>query len=93
MTDYRIDDLARAAGMTTRNVRAYQGLGLLPSPRREGRIAVYTDVHIDRLKLVGSMLERGYGTAQIAELVAAWEQGRSLGDVLGVHQASVSPSG
>ena len=32
MAEYRIDDLARAAGTTARNVRAYQERGLLPPP-------------------------------------------------------------
>ena len=31
MAEYRIDDLARAAGTTVRNVRAYQDRGLLPA--------------------------------------------------------------
>jgi len=91
MAEYRIDDLARAAGMTTRNVRAYQGLGLLPSPRRVGRIAIYTDVHLARLRLIGSLLERGYTSAQISELIGAWEQGRDLTDVLGIEEALVTP--
>ena len=48
MADYRIDDLARAAGTTVRNVRAYQERGLLPPPRREGRVALYGDAHLAR---------------------------------------------
>ncbi len=91
MTDYRIDDLAQAAGMTTRNVRAYQGLGLLPPPRREGRVAWYSDVHLARLRLLGNLLEKGYTSAQIAELIGAWEQGRDLSDVLGIEEALNTP--
>ena len=45
--EYRIDDLARVAGTTTRNVRGYQDRGLLPRPVRRGRIAIYTDLHLD----------------------------------------------
>lgn len=33
MTEYRIDELARLAGSTVRNIRAYQDRGLLPPPR------------------------------------------------------------
>ena len=91
MTDYRIDDLARAAGTTTRNVRAYQDRGLLPPPRRQGRVGVYDDGHLARLRLIGSMLNRGYATAQIAELITAWEQSKDITDVLGVEQAVTSP--
>jgi len=91
MTDYRIDDLARAAGTTTRNVRAYQDRGLLPPPRREGRVGLYDDGHLARLRLIASMLNRGYNTAQIAELISAWEQSKDITDVLGVEQAVTSP--
>src|SRR5947209_5281538 len=56
---YRVDDLARAAGTTVRNVRAYQERGLLDPPRREGRVAYFDDSHLARLKLITSMLDRG----------------------------------
>ncbi|SFS64265.1 MerR family transcriptional regulator [Saccharopolyspora flava] len=87
MVDYRIDDLARAAGTTVRNVRVYQDRDLLPPPRKEGRTAIYSDAHLTRLKLIISMLERGYAFAQIKEMLGAWESGRSLGDVLGLEEA------
>jgi len=54
--EYRIDDLARAAGTTTRNVRVYRDRGLLPPPLRIGRIAIYNDTHLTRLRLITSML-------------------------------------
>jgi len=91
VSEYRIDDLARAAGMTTRNVRAYQDRGLLPSPRRSGRIAIYDDGHLARLRLIGSMLERGYTTAHIAEMLHAWESGRDLAAVMGLEETLGSP--
>jgi DNA-binding transcriptional MerR regulator len=91
MTDYRIDDLAQAAGTNTRNVRAYQDRGLLPPPRRSGRIGLYDDGHLARLRLIASMLTRGYNTAQIAELITAWEQSKDITDVLGVEQAVTNP--
>lgn len=86
MADYRIDDLAGAAGTTARNVRVYQDRGLLPPPRREGRAAVYSDAHLVRLRVIINMLERGYAFAQIREMITAWESGRSLGDVLGLEE-------
>jgi DNA-binding transcriptional MerR regulator len=93
MAEYRIDDLARAAGMTTRNVRAYQDRGLLPPPRRAGRVALYDDSHLARLKLIGSMLGRGYTAAHITEMLTAWEHGKDLADVLGVEEALGRPWG
>ncbi|MFC4947889.1 MerR family transcriptional regulator [Pseudonocardia sp. GCM10023141] len=91
MSEYRIDELARLAGTTTRNVRAYQERGLLPPPRRAGRVGIYTEIHLARLRLITSLHERGYTSAQIAELIAGWEQGRNLADVLGLETALNSP--
>ncbi len=91
MAEYRIDDLARAAGMTTRNVRAYQERGLLPPPRRSGRVGLYDSAHLARLKLIASMLERGYTSAHIAEMLSAWQGGKNLADVLGVEEELIGP--
>ncbi|HEY2205337.1 MAG TPA: MerR family transcriptional regulator [Pseudonocardia sp.] len=91
MVEYRIDELARAAGTTARNVRAYQERGLLPPPRRSGRVGLYAEAHLARLRLITSLHERGYTTAQIAELVEGWQQGRDLAEVLGLEQALNSP--
>jgi len=91
MAEYRIDELARYAGTTSRNVRAYQERGLLPPPRKKGRVGIYTETHLARLRLITSLHERGYTSAQIAELIAGWEQGRNLGEVLGLEEALNSP--
>lgn len=89
--EYRIDDLARLAGTTVRNVRSYQDRGLLPVPRRKGRIALYSEAHLARLRLISQMLERGYSLANIRELVDAWETGQDVGDLLGLEAALAGP--
>jgi DNA-binding transcriptional MerR regulator len=91
MTDHRIDDLARLAGTTVRNVRAYQDRGLLPPPRRDGRVGLYSESHLARLRLIGQLLDRGYTLANIAELLDAWERGRDLQTVLGLEDVVSSP--
>ncbi|MQA96292.1 MAG: MerR family transcriptional regulator [Streptosporangiales bacterium] len=91
MAEYRIDELAQAGGATVRNIRVYQDRGLLPPPRREGRVGIYTDVHLARLRLIGSLLERGFTMAHISELLTAWEHGRDLSHVLGLESALVGP--
>jgi DNA-binding transcriptional MerR regulator len=85
--EYRIDDLARLAGTTTRNVRVYRDRGLLHPPLRIGRIALFNDTHLTRLRLITSMLDRGYTLAHVDEMLRAWEQGKSIGDVLGLETA------
>ncbi|HEU0189714.1 MAG TPA: MerR family transcriptional regulator [Mycobacterium sp.] len=85
--EYRIDDLARLAGTTTRNLRVYRDRGLLPPPLRVGRIALFNDTHLTRLRLITSMLDRGYTIAHVKEMLGAWQEGKNLGDVLGLENA------
>lgn len=89
--EYRVADLARAAGTTVRNVRVYQDRGLLPPPRRQGRIGLYNDAHLSRLRLIGRLLARGYTFATIRELFGAWNEGRDLADTLGLREALTAP--
>lgn len=85
--EYRIEELARLAGTTTRNIRVYRDRGLLHPPLRVGRIALFNDTHLTRLRLITSMLDRGYNIAHVHEMLSAWEQGKNLGDVLGLESA------
>ncbi len=86
-----IDELARRAGCTTRTVRNYQTLGLLPPPALTGRVGRYGEAHLGRLRLIARLLEQGFSLVGIRELLEAWEQGRSLGAVLGFEQALTAP--
>src|SRR3954454_17004666 len=85
--EYRIEELARLAGTTTRNIRVYRDRGLLPPPLRVGRIALFNDTHLTRLRLITSMLDRGYNISHVREMLSAWEEGKDLGDVLGLETA------
>jgi DNA-binding transcriptional MerR regulator len=87
MAEYRVDDLARAAGTTVRSIRVYTDRGLLQPPRLQGRVGWYDDTHLARLRLVGQLQDRGYTLATIADLLTAWEDGRDLGTILGVETA------
>ena len=89
--EFTIDELAREAGATVRNIRAYQERGILPPPRRAGRVGMYGAAHLARLKIIGSMLARGYTLANVAELVEAWEQGHNVAEVIGLEAAVTSP--
>lgn len=91
MAEYRIDDLARLAGTTVRNVRVYQDRGLLAPPRRVGRVGWYSEAQLARLRLIGRLLDRGFTLALIAELISAWEQGRNLADILGIEEVLTQP--
>lgn len=85
--EYRIDDLAHAAGTTTRNVRAYRERGLLPAPEKRGRIGIYDDKHLARLRLIDILLQRGFTTSHISDFITGWENGKDLAEVLGLQNA------
>lgn len=80
-----IDELARRAGTVTSTVRMYQTRGLLPPPRKEGRVGYYGEGHLARLWLIAELQSDGFSLASIGRLVEAWEQGRSLDDLLGLE--------
>ncbi|WP_017581933.1 MerR family transcriptional regulator [Nocardiopsis valliformis] len=87
MAEYRIDELARLADTTVRNVRVYQDRGLLAPPRRQGRVGIYSEAHLARLRLIGQLLRRGYTFANIGEMFQVWERGGDLSEVLGFESA------
>lgn len=89
--EYSIDELARIAGTTVRNVRAYQDRDILPPPEKRGRNGIYNHTHLARLRIIGQLLARGYSIANIGELIAAWEQGQDLSQLLGLESALTSP--
>ncbi|MFJ8146934.1 MerR family transcriptional regulator [Streptomyces sp. NPDC096094] len=84
--EYRMEDLARLAGITVRTVRFYRERKLIPPPRREGRIAWYDDHHLARLRTIAALLERGHTLNGIAELADAFDHGRDVGDLLGLGE-------
>jgi DNA-binding transcriptional MerR regulator len=91
MGEYRIDELAQLAATTVRNVRVYQDRELLAPPRRDGRVGIYTDAHLARLRLIGQLLRRGYTFANIRELVTVWERGGDLAEILDLESAVGHP--
>jgi len=84
-TEYRLDELARQAGVASTTVRLYQTKGLLAPPRLEGRTGWYDDSHLARLRLIARLQEEGHSLAGIAGLLEQWEKGRSLEAVIGIE--------
>ncbi|AWW39120.1 MULTISPECIES: MerR family transcriptional regulator [Streptomyces] len=82
--EYRMEELARLAGITVRTLRFYRERKLIPPPRRQGRIAWYDDQHLARLRTIGALLDRGHTLSGIAELAEAFDHGRDVGDLLGL---------
>jgi DNA-binding transcriptional MerR regulator len=85
LTQYRIGDLAQASGVNARNIRAYRERGLLDPPRREGRSAIYSDLHLAQLRVINQLLAKGFTSSHIADFFDAMRSGHDLADVLGLY--------
>jgi DNA-binding transcriptional MerR regulator len=72
---YRIGELAAAAGTTTRTVRYYEEIGLLPGgERRKGAHRLYTDGDAERLRELMRLRDLlGVSLEELKELVEAEE--------------------
>ncbi|MGW5411691.1 MerR family transcriptional regulator [Actinomadura geliboluensis] len=89
--EYRVEELAAEAGVPVRTLRYYQERRLLPMPRRQGRIALYDDSHLERLRLIADLLDRGHRLSGIGELLAAADAGRGVTELLGFAWAAATP--
>ncbi|WP_200302145.1 MerR family transcriptional regulator [Streptomyces adelaidensis] len=79
----RIGELASTVGVTTRTVRHYHHLGLLPEPeRRPNGYRDYTLRHAVVLARIRRLTELGLGLAEVRDVLAD-DAGRELVEVLG----------
>lgn len=86
--EWTVEQLAHAHELPVSTIRLYQTRGLLPAPRREGRIALYGPEHRGRLRLIAQLQDRGFSLASIKELVDGMDTGQSLQAVLGLGGTS-----
>ncbi|MGW1597913.1 MerR family transcriptional regulator [Streptomyces sp. NPDC002343] len=85
--EYRAAEVAARAGISVRTFRFYRERGLIPPPRREGRVGWYSQGHLDQLHLVVTLLRKGHTLDGTAALLKALEHGRSpeeLAELLGL---------
>src|SRR5581483_3340528 len=68
--EYRVEELAAAANVSVEVLRSYQSKGLLPAPRHEGREVRYGPHHLERLREIRDLKERGYSLKAIAGVLA-----------------------
>ncbi|MGE2713455.1 MerR family transcriptional regulator [Mycolicibacterium litorale] len=91
--EYRLNELARISGVSTRNIRAYRERGLLDPPRRQGRSAFYNAYHVAQLDTINQLLRRGFSSAHIAEFFASMRAGADLADILGLQRSLFASEG
>ncbi len=90
--EWTIDDLGREARLPTRTIRFYQARGALMRPEIRGRVAFYGPAHVERLRLIAQLQDRGLRIEAIRDLVGRIDRGElDLGQWLGVEQQVQSP--
>jgi DNA-binding transcriptional MerR regulator len=83
-TDLTIDELARAAGTTTRSIRSFQTMGLIERPTLRGRTGLYGMDHLDRVRAILRLQAEGFALHSLAVLFEAHARGDTLADLLGL---------
>jgi len=72
--EYRVEELAAAAGLAVDTVRFYQSQHLLPAPARRGRVVWYDESHLDRLRRIRDLKRQRLTLDQIRRVVERPEQ-------------------
>lgn len=89
---WRIGELATQAGVTTKTVRHYEALGLLPqAARTEANYRLYGPADLHTLRFIRRARSLGFGMDEIAQLLALWQdRSRSSAEVRRIAQAHLT---
>ena len=67
--EHTVDEVAELTRTTVRTIRWYQSEGLLPPPRRAGRVAMYDADHLARLEAIRDLQAHGLTLTAIRRLL------------------------
>ena len=67
--EHTVDEVAKLTHTTVRTIRWYQSEGLLPPPRRAGRVAMYDADHLARLEAIRDLQAHGLTLTAIRRLL------------------------
>ena len=89
-----IRELAKQTGLAATTIRYYESVGLIPRPQRaENNYRAYTSADAERLRFIGSARSLGFGLNDIAEFLAARDDGllpcQRVMDSLDQHVADI----
>lgn len=92
-----VEDLANQTGVSVRNIRAYQTAGLLPPPRLQGRLGLYSQAHLGKLELIRDLRQQGFGLDAIRDMIAntpdgAWSEYSLVSHLFSKSFFTVEPS-
>jgi DNA-binding transcriptional MerR regulator len=89
---YTIDELTAKTGVPSRTIRFYQASGALEGPTRDGRQAFYDDSHVERLRVVGELQDRGLNLKAIVDLLSRGDAGEvKAAEWLGIGEKLRAP--
>ncbi len=72
----QIGELARQTDTTTKTIRYYESIGLLPAPRRnQAGYRIYDDAAIDRLRFVREAQASGLSLAEVQSILELKDAG------------------
>jgi DNA-binding transcriptional MerR regulator len=87
-----IDELAASTQLPSRTIRFYQSKGALMPPEIRGRVAFYGQPHVERLKLIAQLQDRGLRIDAIGDLLRKIDRGElDLAEWLGVEEQMQAP--
>jgi DNA-binding transcriptional MerR regulator len=87
-----IDELAATSRVPSRTIRFYQSRGALMTPEIRGRVAYYGKHHVERLKLIAQLQDRGLRIDAIGDLMKRIDRGEiDLAEWLGVEEQVQTP--
>ncbi len=87
-----IDELAAASKVPSRTIRFYQSRSALMAPEIRGRVAYYGKPHLERLKLIAQLQDRGLRIDAIGDLMKRIDRGEvDLAEWLGVEEQMQTP--
>jgi DNA-binding transcriptional MerR regulator len=91
---YTIDHLSALTHVPSRTIRYYQSKGALPKPQIKGRVAYYTEEHVQRLGLIARLQDQGLKIKAIRDLLAKADKGDLvMGEWLGLKDQLQTPWG
>ena len=89
---FTIDELAASSSVPSRTIRFYQSRNALMAPEIRGRVAFYGKPHVDRLKLIAQLQDRGLRIDAIGDLMKRIDRGEvDLAEWLGIEEQMQTP--
>jgi DNA-binding transcriptional MerR regulator len=88
---YALEDVVARSGLPVRTIRWYQSEGLLPKPAKQGRDAVYGPEHVERLRLIADLRDRGLTLVAIRDLLKRERPSSTVAEWLGIDATLTAP--